>query len=47
MTGIYLSGHPLDDYEKTLKHVTTHKISDLVLADTLEDNSVVGEVTYE
>jgi DNA polymerase III subunit alpha len=40
MTGIYLSGHPLDDYEKTLKHVTTHKISDLVLADTLEDGSV-------
>jgi len=43
MTGIYLSGHPLDDYEKTLKHVTTHKISDLVLADTLEDSGIAGE----
>ncbi len=39
MTGIYLSGHPLDDYEKTLKQATTHKISDLVVADTLEENT--------
>lgn len=39
MSGIYLSGHPLDDYEKTLKNSTTHKISDLVVADTLEENT--------
>ena len=38
MTGIYLSGHPLDEYEKTLKHTTTHKISDLVSQDTLEED---------
>ncbi|MEG0307831.1 MAG: DNA polymerase III subunit alpha [Clostridium sp.] len=43
ITGIYLSGHPLDDYEKTLKNATSHKISDLVLADTLEENEVVEE----
>ncbi|MEG1255097.1 DNA polymerase III subunit alpha [Clostridium sp.] len=39
MTGIYLSGHPLDEYEKTLKNATSHKISDLVLADTLEEDT--------
>lgn len=39
MTGIYLSGHPLDDYEKTLKNATTHRISDLIITDTLEENT--------
>ena len=45
MTGIYLSGHPLDDYEKTLKHVTTHKISDLIVADTLEENTSEASIS--
>lgn len=40
MTGIYLSGHPLDDYERTLKNTTSHRISDLVVADTLEDENI-------
>jgi len=44
MTGIYLSGHPLDEYEKTLKNATSHKISDLVLADTLDEDTI-GDTT--
>lgn len=39
MTGIYLSGNPLDDYERTLRHATTHKISDLVTQDVLEEGT--------
>ena len=37
MTGIYLSGHPLDDYVKTLKIQTTNKVSDLLIDNNLED----------
>ncbi len=40
MTGIYLSGHPLDDYEKTLKMLTSHKTSDLVIESTLEEGDI-------
>lgn len=40
MTGIYLSGHPLDDYEGVLRNTTSHKISDLVVADTLEEDGI-------
>lgn len=38
MTGLYLSGHPLDEYEKTLKLQTDTKISDIVSKETLEEN---------
>ena len=38
MTGLYLSGHPLDEYEKTLKLQTDTKISDIVIQETLEES---------
>ncbi|MFL0249049.1 DNA polymerase III subunit alpha [Clostridium neuense] len=37
MTGIYLSGHPLEDYENTLESVTNTKISDIIGNESLED----------
>lgn len=40
MSGIYLTGHPLDDYEATLRNNTSHKISDLVVEDTLEESEL-------
>lgn len=40
MTGLYLSGHPLDEYEKTLKLQTSIKISDIVANTTLEDGTI-------
>ncbi|WP_010294652.1 DNA polymerase III subunit alpha [Clostridium senegalense] len=43
MTGIYLSGHPLDDYEKSLKMQTSHNISDLLKSENLEDNIDIEE----
>jgi DNA polymerase-3 subunit alpha len=44
MTGIYLSGHPLDDYEKSLNMLTSHKTSDLLVSDILEEGvSLEGE----
>lgn len=45
MTGIYLSGHPLDDYEKSLKMQTSHNISDLLKSENLEDNIDIEEDT--
>ena len=38
MTGLYLSGHPLDEYEETLKNQTSAKISDIVSEEVLEEN---------
>lgn len=43
MTGIYLSGHPLDEYEKSLKVQTSHNISDLLLEDGFEDGVELDE----
>lgn len=40
MTGLYLSGHPLDEYAKTLKLQTDTKISDIVSVKTLEEGFV-------
>lgn len=40
MTGLYLSGHPLEEYEKTLKMQTSVKISDILVRETLEDGFV-------
>ena len=36
MTGIYLSGHPLDEYEETLKIQTNTRISDIVVMRVLK-----------
>jgi len=43
MTGIYLSGHPLEDYEETLESVTNTKISDIIVNESLEDNESVQQ----
>ncbi|MBX4258714.1 DNA polymerase III subunit alpha [Clostridium estertheticum] len=44
MTGIYLSGHPLDEYEETLNIQTNTRISDIVLDESLEeDNEMLSE----
>lgn len=44
MTGIYLSGHPLDDYEGTLKLQTNTRISDIVVEESLEEgNDLLSE----
>ncbi|BAH08190.1 DNA polymerase III subunit alpha [Clostridium kluyveri] len=40
MTGLYLSGHPLDEYEKTLKLQTDTKISDIITRETLEESFI-------
>ena len=40
MTGLYLSGHPLEEYVKTLKLQTDTKISDIVNVKTLEEGFV-------
>lgn len=45
MTGIYLSGHPLDDYEKSLKMLTSHKTSDILVNDTLEEGVALENET--
>jgi DNA polymerase-3 subunit alpha len=42
MTGLYLSGHPLDEYKKTLVLKTSLKISDILMDKTLE-----GEIISE
>lgn len=44
MTGIYLSGHPLDEYEETLKIQTNTRISDIVVDESLEEgNELLNE----
>lgn len=40
MTGLYLSGHPLDEYEETLNYKTSIKISDIIGNEVLEDGVV-------
>lgn len=37
MTGLYLSGHPLDEYVQTLNVETNTKISDIIVTESLED----------
>jgi DNA polymerase-3 subunit alpha len=37
MTGLYLTGHPLDQYERALRNQTSAKISDIVAVEVLED----------
>ncbi len=40
MTGLYLSGHPLEEYEKTLSLQTSVKISDIVTNESLENGAI-------
>ncbi|KOR24565.1 DNA polymerase III subunit alpha [Clostridium sp. L74] len=40
MTGLYFSGHPLEEYEETLKTQTSHVISDIISKESLEGNMV-------
>ncbi|KEI74092.1 DNA polymerase III subunit alpha [Clostridium botulinum B2 128] len=40
MTGLYFSGHPLEEYEETLKIQTSHLISDIIPKESLEGNLV-------
>ena len=37
MTGMYLSGHPLEEYEQTLKLQTSIKTSDMLIDEILEE----------
>lgn len=37
MTGLYISGHPLDEYAETLNTVTNTKISDIIVDESLEN----------
>ena len=46
MTGLYISGHPLEEYEQTLKIVTNTKISDLITSESLEDVSVESTLKF-
>ncbi len=49
MTGMYMSGHPLDEYEERLRKATSHKISDIleeegsILDDTRDDAAMYAE----
>ncbi len=47
MTGLYITGHPLDDYAQSLKMQTTNEISKIFLVnETLDDSleSDIGEI---
>ena len=41
MTGLYLSGHPLDEYEHTLNLQTNTKISEILVDEALEEGLAV------
>lgn len=43
MTGMYLSGHPLDEYEDRLARSVSHKVSDILT----EDHSILDDVRDE
>jgi DNA polymerase III subunit alpha len=40
MTGLYLSGHPLEEYKSVLDMETNTKISDIISEESLEDDQV-------
>ncbi|KEI09733.1 DNA polymerase III subunit alpha [Clostridium sp. K25] len=44
MTGLYLTGHPLEDYEEILKNATSAKTTDIIMDESLEED-LVDEVT--
>jgi DNA polymerase III subunit alpha len=41
MTGLYLSGHPLEEFEETLKLQTNTRISEIVSSESLEEGAPV------
>jgi len=49
MTGMYMSGHPLDEYEETLRTAVSHKISDIqtenseILDDVRDDAAMFAD----
>ena len=49
MTGMYLTGHPLDEYEETLRKTVSHKVSDIlsesddILDDVRDDAALYAE----
>ncbi|MHC1719955.1 MAG: DNA polymerase III subunit alpha [Clostridiaceae bacterium] len=45
MTGLYLTGHPLDQYETALRHQTSAKISDIVSVEMLEEGETQQQST--
>lgn len=45
MTGLYLSGHPLDQYSTALKNQTSINISEIISTETLEDDEFVEAVS--
>ncbi|MDP4179446.1 MAG: DNA polymerase III subunit alpha, partial [Bacillota bacterium] len=47
MTGLYLSGHPLEEYEEILKNKTSIKISDIVVKESLETDGISEESLQE
>ncbi|KEI01870.1 DNA polymerase III subunit alpha [Clostridium botulinum] len=44
MTGLYLTGHPLEDYEEILKNATSAKTTDIIIDESLEEN-LIDEVS--
>ena len=44
MTGLYLTGHPLEDYEEVLKNRTSAKTTDIIVDESLEEE-LIDEVT--
>jgi DNA polymerase-3 subunit alpha len=44
MTGLYLTGHPLDEYEDSLKLMTDTKISEIVEEEVLEETDGIEEI---
>lgn len=49
MTGMYMSGHPLDEYEETLRTAVSHKVSDIqtenreILDDVRDDAALFAD----
>jgi DNA polymerase-3 subunit alpha len=40
MTGLYISGHPLEEFEDTLKVKTNTRISDIITTEALEEEAI-------
>lgn len=47
MTGLYLSGHPLEEYEETLKKSTSVNISDIVTSEPLGDGIIAESMVKD
>ncbi|WP_461205910.1 DNA polymerase III subunit alpha [Clostridium sp. DL1XJH146] len=47
MTGLYLSGHPLDQHEDVLDNLISIKISDITLDESLEEEIIDNQIAPE